>query len=159
MHSFTLDAQATTSAALGKDWIAKLHLGTTWVWAQCAAADETSNSVFALTVADNNHTAGFADGGLRIETAVISNSRLSRFLDLGVRWQLQAQSEQAVGGFADQPVTMLARGVRRTPLSILVSSGGTYRVTPAGALFAAGSGQATQSGNSANVTGGVRVQF
>ena len=107
LHSMTLDGEAATSVALGKKWIARPHLGATWVWTQRAATSETSGSVFALNVVGNDHTAGFVDGGLRLETAEISTSRFSRFLDLGLRWQLQGLSTQALGGFADQPTELL----------------------------------------------------
>ena len=159
LHGLTIDGEAATSIALGKGWVAQPHLGTTWVWTQRAAASETSNSIFALSVAGDDHTAGFADGGLRLQTSDNPTARFSRFLDLGVRWQLQGRSVQALGGFADQPVALLARGARRSPLGVMLSSGGTYRATEAVSLFLSGGGEMTQGGNSAHVAGGIRVSF
>ncbi len=159
LHSWSLDGELSTRLALGSDWTLRPHLGATWIWTRRGAADETTDSVFALTVAADHHTAGYFDGGLRFESPEASTNRFTRFLDLGLRWQLQGQSTQALAGFAGQPVTLLADGVRRGAASALVSAGGSYRITPAVSLFASGSGEMTKTGSSVSATGGIRMIF
>jgi len=159
LHGWTVDAQIGVRLPLGSGWQAKPHVGWTWVWTERGAVNEVGNSVFALDVDAMHHTAGFADGGLRIASDPAAQRRLTSFVDLGVRWQMQGRLPTAQGSFDSLPTDFVAQGVRRSPFSALVSSGVSYRLTPAINVLFSASGELTETGASANVTSGVRVNF
>lgn len=159
LHGWTADAQIGLRLAMGLHWQVRPHLGTTWVWTDRAGLHETDGSVFALRVAATRHTAGFADAGLRFESAPGAQHRLTGFADLGLRWQFQGRTSTALGAFAALPLTLGNEGPRRSPVSGLITTGAAYRIAPAVHVTLTGSGEMAAGGSSANVTGGVRVAF
>jgi hypothetical protein len=159
LHGWTIDGQASTSFALGSGIAARPHVGATWVWTRRGATVEDNASAFALTVAGDHHNAGFIDGGVRFEPAPNGTSRLSPFLDLGIRYQVEGRTAVALAGLSGGPVALFSDGVRRSSTSAAIAGGANYRATDAVTLFVTGSGDLSRGNNSGAVTGGVKVTF
>lgn len=159
LHSWTVDAQLATSLTLDAQWELRPHVGATWVRTHRGATQEASASVLALSVAADDHTAAFVDGGVRFQSAAAAPGHLRRFLDLGLRYQVQGQATGALGGFAGGPVSLYADGVRRAPVSVTASAGLDYRLTSAVSFQLTGNGEAASGTHRASVTGGMTVRF
>ncbi|MDP9055963.1 MAG: hypothetical protein M3N34_01330 [Pseudomonadota bacterium] len=159
LHGWTLDSEASTIIPLGSGFAARPHVGTTWVWTRRGGTVEGNASVFALTVAGDHHSAGFIDGGVRFAALQDAVGRLSPYLDLGVRYQLEGREAQAFAGFGGGPVALYSDGVRRGSTSAVIAGGANYRATDAVTLFVTGSGDLSHGNSSGAVTGGVRVLF
>ncbi len=159
LHSWTLDGELATRIALSAGWAARPHVGATWVWTQRGAATEDNASVFALTVAQDHHNAGFIDGGVRFDAASAAAGTLSPYVDLSLRYKLRGRAVEAVAGIDGDPDTLFSAGDRRRRTSALIEAGARYRVNAAVGLFVTGNGEISGGENSGAVTGGVSVRF
>ncbi|HEY6869236.1 MAG TPA: autotransporter domain-containing protein, partial [Novosphingobium sp.] len=153
------DGEVSVPVSLGRGWLARPHLGTTWVWTDRGAAIEAPAGLFASTVAGDRHRAGFVDGGLAFGAAPAGAARLQPYLDLGLRWQIDGRSSAAASGFGGLPVALEADGARRAAVSALIGAGARYQLMPRFGLFVAGAGQLASGSQSGRVQAGLRAQF
>lgn len=138
LKSWVGDLSLSYEAVLGSDWAAQPDIGLTYVATTRTGMREDNGSVWALDVARDKHDALFADGGITFgrSRASASAAPFRPFVRLGVQYQLNGRSVEALAGFAGSNQSLLSLGARRGSLVGSVSGGAEMRVSSALSLFA-----------------------
>lgn len=159
LPSWSFDASISRAVPLGKEWVVRPQLGTTWVMTSHDAIAETSAHPFALNVAAASQTQGFVDATLGLETAPGAKTRLRRFLTVGLRYRAEGDQSAAVAALAGSTPDLLALGVGRNRVDGTVTGGLDYQLAPGASLFLTGSGEFGKSAQRESVTAGVRFRL
>lgn len=153
------DASLSYEAALGRDWAARPDIGLTYVATTRTGVDEDASSVWALDVAKDKHDALLIDGGVAFERSRASHASFRPFVRLGVQYQLQGRSVEAMAGFVGADQNLLALGARRGRLVGSVSGGAEMRLGSPLSLFANASQTFNQDDRRASANVGVKFVF
>ncbi len=153
------DLSLSYEAVLGSDWAAQPDIGLTYVATTRTGLREDNGSVWALDVAKDTHDALFADGGIAFGRSRGSKARFRPFVRLGVQYQLQGRSVEALAGFSGSEQGLLSLGVRRGGLVGNVSGGAEMRVGSALSLFANASQTYSEDDRRASANVGVKLVF
>ncbi|WHO38868.1 autotransporter outer membrane beta-barrel domain-containing protein [Sphingobium sp. AP49] len=153
------DLSLSYEAALGSDWAAQPDIGLTYVATTRTGLREDSSNVWALDVAKDKHDALFADGGVAFGRSRASDARLRPFVRLGVQYQLQGRSVEALAGFSGSEQGLLSLGARRGGLVGSVSGGAEMRVGSSLSLFANASQTYSEDDRRASANVGMKFIF
>ncbi|MFD2428280.1 autotransporter outer membrane beta-barrel domain-containing protein [Sphingobium scionense] len=153
------DLSLSYEAALGGDWAANPDIGVTYVATTRTGLSEGSSSVWALDVAKDDHDALFADAGVALGRSRASNAGFRPFVRLGVQYQLQGRSVEALAGFSGSEQGLLSLGARRGGLVGSVSGGAEMRVGSALSLFANASQTYSEDDRRASANVGMKFAF
>ena len=153
------DLSLSYEAALGGDWAANPDIGVTYVATTRTGLSEGSSSVWALDVAKDDHDALFADAGVALGRSRASIAGFRPFVRLGVQYQLQGRSVEALAGFSGSEQGLLSLGARRGGLVGSVSGGAEMRVGSALSLFANASQTYSEDDRRASANVGMKFAF
>ncbi len=158
LHSWVGDLSVGYAIPTMGDWAVTPKVGVTYVRTVRDRVSETG-SVFALDVARDRHVAGFADAGFRFARADTSDAALRPYVGLGLRAQIQGRTPEAVGGYADGPLTLLATGAQRAAVVGTASAGLSYRLTSGVEFFTTVDAQSGEDDHRESASAGVRIRF
>ncbi|WP_235525092.1 MULTISPECIES: autotransporter outer membrane beta-barrel domain-containing protein [unclassified Sphingomonas] len=159
LTSWSADASVFYAAPIGDSWALTPRVGGTFVRTTREGVGETGGSPFALTVARDQHRAGFVDAGLGFGRSELSDAAFRPFVTLGGRYQVQGTRTEALGGYANGGLGLLALGAGRAPMVGTASGGVTYRYTPNFELYGVASAQTGRDDHQESVIAGARLRF
>ncbi|WP_235515033.1 autotransporter outer membrane beta-barrel domain-containing protein [Sphingomonas sp. Leaf25] len=159
LTSWSADASVFYAAPIGDSWALTPRVGGTFVRTTREGVGETGGSPFALTVARDQHRAGFIDAGLGFGRSELSDAAFRPFVTLGGRYQVQGTRTEALGGYANGGLGLLALGAGRAPMVGTASGGVTYRYTPNFELYGVASAQTGRDDHQESVIAGARLRF
>nr|WP_230770841.1 autotransporter outer membrane beta-barrel domain-containing protein [Sphingomonas sp. Leaf4] len=159
LTNWSADASVFYAAPIGDSWALTPRVGGTFVRTTREGVGETGGSPFALTVARDQHRAGFVDAGLGFGRSELSDAAFRPFVTLGGRYQVQGTRTEALGGYANGGLGLLALGAGRAPMVGTASGGVTYRYTPNFELYGVASAQTGRDDHQESVIAGARLRF
>lgn len=159
LNSWVSDLSVNYGLDVDDDWMVRPRAGITYIRTTREGLTETGGSPFALTVARDRHVAGFADTGLFIGRSETSEVAFRPFVSLGARYQIEGQRTDAVAGYADAGLGLVALGAQRAPLVGTVAAGVGYRLSGGLELFSTAAAQTGRDDHQETITTGVRLRF
>lgn len=158
LHSWVSDLSAGYALPAGGDWALTPKVGVTYIRTTRDRAVETGG-VFALTVAQNRHVAGFADAGIGFARADTSDATFHPYVGLGLRAQIEGRTPTAVAGYAGAPLALVAVGAQRAPVVGTATAGISYTLRSGLELFSTVESQTGRGDHRESITTGVRLRF
>jgi len=160
LHGWTADASIDYALPVTGTWTVRPSLGATAIRATRSAASEVGTSAFALSVARRTRTALFVDGGLTFSgSALVPGARITPYLSLGARYQMQGRTPVALAGFGGGDTTLLAEGASRAPVLATATLGAEVALSHRLTLFGAVTGESGDADHRASGRTGLRLAF
>lgn len=159
LHSWAIDATVARELVLAGGWAVRPELGISYVRTVRDRVAETGGSPFALTLGSDRHVAGFGDGAVSFGRSAESAAAVRPFVSLGMRYQIQGERTDALGGYAGGDLDLYALGPARARLVGTAAAGVTYRLQHGIDLFATAASQTGDGDHRESASGGVRIRF
>lgn len=159
LHSWAIDATVARELVLAGGWAVRSELGISYVRTTRDRVAETGGSPFALTLGGDRHVAGFGDGAVSFGRSAESAAAVRPFVSLGMRYQIQGERTDALGGYAGGDLDLYALGPARARLVGTAAAGVTYRLQHGIDLFATAASQTGDGDHRESASGGVRIRF
>jgi len=158
LHSWVGDLSLSYAMDMGAEWSLRPRLGVTYLRTTRDGTVE-ADGPFALTVARDQHKAGFVDGGFLVARSDASTAPLRPFVALGARYQFEGRRTDALAAYAGGPLSLEALGASRARVVGTASAGIAYRLGSGLDLFSTASAQTGRDDHQETITTGVRLRF
>jgi outer membrane autotransporter protein len=144
--------------ATADDWTLTPKIGVTYLRTTRERMSEASGP-FALTVARDRHVAGFADLGVTFARSETSDATFRPYVGFGARTRIQGRRADAIAGYADVPLRLIALGAPRAQVVCTASAGVAYRLPAGVELFSTVEVQTGRDDHRESISTGGRLRF
>ncbi|HEX8421603.1 MAG TPA: autotransporter outer membrane beta-barrel domain-containing protein [Sphingomonas sp.] len=158
LDSWVSDVSVHYTLDMGGDWTLRPRAGVTYLRTTRERVVEAGGPL-ALTVARDQHVAGFADGGFTFGRSDASDAAFRLLVGLGMRYQIERRRIDALASYAGGGLGLEALGATRTRAVGTATAGIAYRLTTGLDLFSTVSAQTGRDDHRESVSTGVRLRF
>lgn len=129
MQVMTFDVSAGYAIAVGKQWAVLPTIGLSHISAHHDAVQEAGDAGLALAVQNARLNATFIDASVGLRGSSIGGSKISPWIDLGVRRQLNGERGNMIASFSGVQASLTSLGATREQMTATVAVGGNTRLT------------------------------